>query len=116
MVEAADAAYAPSNLRFLVSCSSAFSNFVTFSAMAATNACSTSWLCCTKSCAANFPMLAGLQMNAFEEPGGFVRQVWFMPSGGQEITGWIERYEAVPERASVPPAQPTINMRSTVLL
>merc|ERR1719242_625200 len=47
-------------------------------------------------------------MKALDDPGGFVRQVWFMPSGGQDTTGNLARYEAVPESASVPPAQPTI--------
>merc|ERR1719453_1560295 len=47
-------------------------------------------------------------MKALEEPGGLVRQVLFMPSGGQETTGNVAKYEAVPDRASVPPAQPTI--------
>merc|ERR1711904_285703 len=61
-----------------------------------------------KACAANFATLAGLQMKAFEEPGGFVRQVLFIPSGGQETTGNFAKYDAVPDNASVPPAQPTI--------
>merc|ERR1711887_46032 len=93
---------------FLVSCSSACSSFVIFSAMLASNAVPTSWLCCAKSCAANLPMLDGFTMKAFDEPGGFVKQVLFMPSGGQETTGNLARYDAVPDKASVPPAHPTI--------
>merc|ERR1712048_780808 len=60
------------------------------------------------SCAANFAMLAGFTMKAFDDPGGLVRQVWFMPSGGQDTTGNFDEYDAVPDKASVPPAQPTI--------
>merc|ERR1712070_667117 len=55
-------------------------------------------------------------MKALEEPGGFVRQVLFMPSGGQETTGNFARYDAVRERASVPPAQPTIMTGREALL
>ena len=45
-------------------------------------------------------------MKELEDPGGLVRQVWFttVTSGGQETTGNTEWKEAVPERASVPPA------------
>merc|ERR1711988_375947 len=75
--------------------------------MAASRAPATSWLCWANTCAANLPMLAGFTMKALEDPGGFVRQVLFMPSGGQETTGNLERYDAVPDKASVPPAQPT---------
>merc|ERR1719428_2607987 len=47
-------------------------------------------------------------MNALDEPGGLVRQVLFIPSGGQDTTGNLAKYDAVPDNASVPPAQPTI--------
>merc|ERR1711953_1517899 len=67
-------------------------------------------------CAANFAMLFGLTMKALEEPGGLVRQVLFMPSGGQDTTGNLAEYDAVPERASVPPAQPTSMMGRADLL
>merc|ERR1719353_569145 len=46
-------------------------------------------------------------MNALDEPGGLVRHVLFMPSGGQETTGNLAEYDAVPDKASVPPAHPT---------
>merc|ERR1719420_595504 len=93
---------------FLVSCSSAFSNLVIFSAMLASSASATSLLWRANNCAANLPILAGFTMKALEDPGGLVRQVLFIPSGGQDTTGNFARYDAVPERASVPPAQPTI--------
>merc|ERR1711976_786250 len=76
--------------------------------MLASNAASTSLLCFAKSCAANLAMFAGLTINALDEPGGLVRQVLFMPSGGQDTTGNLAKYDAVPDNASVPPAQPTI--------
>merc|ERR550537_1395753 len=47
-------------------------------------------------------------MKALEDPGGFVRQVLFIPSGGQDTTGNLDKYDAVPDKASVPPAHPTI--------
>merc|ERR1712216_77441 len=75
-----------------------------------------SLLLCAKTCAANLAMFAGLQMKAFDDPGGLVRQVLFMPSGGQETTGNLAKYDAVPERASVPPAHPTIMTGRAVLL
>jgi len=55
-------------------------------------------------------------MTALEDPGGFLRQVSLGPSGGQEITGNREIKEAVPERASVPPAHPTISNGSAEVL
>merc|ERR1719487_3212545 len=91
-----------------VNCASAFSSFVIFSAMLASKASLMSLLLCAKACAANLAMLAGLTMNAFDEPGGLVRQVLFMPSGGHDTTGNLAEYDAVPDKASVPPAQPTI--------
>merc|ERR1711924_201691 len=92
---------------FLASCSSAFSSFSTFSAMLASSAAATSLSKRAKTCAANLPTLEGLTMKALEDPGGFVRQVLFKPSGGQETTGNLAKYDAVPDKASVPPAQPT---------
>merc|ERR1711975_27536 len=47
-------------------------------------------------------------MKALEDPGGFVRQGLFIPSGGQDTTGNLDKYDAVPDKASVPPAHPTI--------
>merc|ERR1712188_137749 len=76
--------------------------------MLSSSECATSLLWRENICAANLPMLAGFTMKALEDPGGFVRQVLFMPSGGQETTGNLAKYEAVPDSASVPPAQPTI--------
>merc|ERR1719230_1370595 len=67
-------------------------------------------------CAANFATLAGFTMKALDEPGGFVRQVLFIPSGGQETTGKLDKYEAVPDKASVPPAQPTSTIGCFLLL
>merc|ERR1719247_2263400 len=55
-------------------------------------------------------------MNALEDPGGFVRQVLFIPSGGQDTTGKVAKYDAVPDSASVPPAQPTIMIGLSELL
>merc|ERR1719161_1840556 len=92
---------------FPVSLASAASNLVIFSAIFASNLLETSLLRCANNWAANLPMLAGLTMKAFEDPGGFVRQVLFIPSGGQDTTGKWDKYEAVPDSASVPPAQPT---------
>merc|ERR1719262_394323 len=93
--------------RLLASCSSAFSNFTIFSAIEAVRASSISVLCLANICAANLPILAGFTMKALEDPGGFVRQVLFIPSGGQDTTGNFAKYDAVPDNASVPPAQPT---------
>merc|ERR1719440_1277225 len=76
--------------------------------MFVSNVSETSLLRQANICAANFPTLAGFTMNAFEDPGGLVRQVLFMPSGGQDTTGNVARYDAVPDNASVPPAHPTI--------
>merc|ERR1712217_613627 len=76
--------------------------------MLASNATAISLSACANNCAANFATLAGFMMKALDDPGGFVRQVWFMPSGGQDTTGNFAKYDAVPESASVPPAQPTI--------
>merc|ERR1712083_210378 len=87
-----------------------------FSRMLASRVALTSGQELAKNCAANFATLAGFIMNAFEDPGGFVKQVLFMPSGGQETTGCLERYDAVPESASVPPAQPTMSMGSFLSL
>merc|ERR1711985_210779 len=101
---------------FLESCSSAFSNFVIFSAMEASSACATSLLRCANTWAANLPILAGFTMKALEDPGGFVRQVLFIPSGGQDTTGNLAKYDAVPDNASVPPAQPTIMIGRAELL
>merc|ERR1719506_2170290 len=84
--------------------------------MLASSAVQMSLLRLAKACAANLAMLAGLTMKAFDEPGGLVRQVLFMPSGGQETTGNLARYDAVPERASVPPAHPTIITGCVALL
>merc|ERR1719183_3266697 len=75
--------------------------------MLASSAAETSSLYRANICAANFATLVGLQMKALEEPGGFVRQLLFMPSGGQDTTGNFDEYDAVPDKASVPPAQPT---------
>merc|ERR1719482_2578313 len=47
-------------------------------------------------------------MKALDDPGGFVRQVLFIPSGGHDTTGNLAKYDAVPDSVSVPPAQPTI--------
>merc|ERR1712193_264091 len=55
-------------------------------------------------------------MKALEDPGGFVRQVLFIPSGGQDTTGNLAKYDAVPDNASVPPAQPTIMIGRLELL
>merc|ERR1719265_1839137 len=60
---------------FPVNCASAFSNFVIFSTMFASSVSAISLLWRANTCAANFPMLAGFTMNAFEEPGGLVMQV-----------------------------------------
>merc|ERR1719456_1141517 len=98
---------APASMDFPVSFASADSSFVIFSAMLASKLSYTSLFLFAKACAANFATLAGLQMKAFEDPGGFVKQVLFMPSGGQETTGKLDKYDAVPDSASVPPAQPT---------
>merc|ERR1712187_799192 len=102
--------YAPQSLRFspLHKSASADSNFAIFSLIFASSAAATCSLERENICAANFATLAGFIMKAFEEPGGFVKHVLFMPSGGQETTGKFAKYEAVPDKASVPPAQPTI--------
>merc|ERR1719161_1596256 len=100
---------------FPVSLASAASNLVIFSAIFASNESEMSLLCFANNWAANLPMLAGLTMKAFEDPGGFVRQVLFIPSGGQETTGKVAKYDAVPDSASVPPAQPTIMGLSELL-
>ena len=51
--------------------------------------------------------------NELEDPGGFARQVMFKSlSGGQETTGHTEWNEAVPESASVPPAQAMMHTAS----
>merc|ERR1719440_163332 len=84
--------------------------------MFVSNASETSLLRDANICAANLPMFAGFTMNALEDPGGLVRQVLFMPSGGQETTGKVAKYEAVPDKASVPPAQPTNIMGRSDLL
>merc|ERR1719375_694484 len=84
--------------------------------MLLSNASETSLLSLANIWAANFPTFAGLQTNAFEDPGGFVKHVWFIPSGGQETTGNVAKYDAVPDRASVPPAQPTIITGRSALL
>merc|ERR1712072_223152 len=79
------------SLGLRANCSSAFSNFVTLSAMFAWRA---SAICPQEReniCAANLATFAGLIMQALEEPGGFVRQVSLMPSGGQETTGKFAR-------------------------
>merc|ERR1719188_2017303 len=101
---------------FFSSCSSACSSLRIFSAMLASSAAATCGQWFAKYCAANFATFAGLQMKAFDDPGGFVKQVWFWPSGGQETTGNLAKYEAVPESASVPPAQPTKSNGSVDLL
>merc|ERR1711907_856533 len=93
---------------FLESCWSAFSSFVIFSAMDASSASATSLLWRANACAANFAILDGFRIKALEDPGGFVRQVIFIPSGGQDTTGNLAKYDAVPDNASVPPAQPII--------
>merc|ERR1711988_914959 len=67
-------------------------------------------------CAANLPMLEGFTMKALDDPGGFVKQVLFIPSGGHDTTGNFAKYDAVPDRASVPPAQPTIMIGRLELL
>merc|ERR1711862_1067348 len=94
--------------RWLDNSASAASNFMIFSLIFISSAAATCALERENICAANFATLAGFKMKALEEPGGFVRQVLFMPSGGQETTGNFDKYDAVPDRASVPPAQPTI--------
>merc|ERR1712217_530721 len=106
------------NLRFspLHKSASAASNFVICSLIFASSAAATCSLERENICAANFATLAGFTIKALEEPGGLVRQVLFMPSGGQETTGCLERYDAVPESASVPPAQPTMSMGSFLSL
>merc|ERR1711988_880974 len=71
---------------FPVSFESAFTSFSIFSAMAASSASDTSLLDLANICAANLATLEGLQTKALEEPGGLVKQLLFMPSGGQEIT------------------------------
>merc|ERR1719223_803545 len=96
------------SFRLFLSCSSASSNFRIFPAMFSRSADLISLLERANICAANFATLAGLTMKAFDEPGGLVRQVLFMPSGGQETTGKLAKYDAVPDNASVPPAHPTI--------
>merc|ERR1712048_1171449 len=70
-----------------VNWASAFSSFVIFSAMLASSAPLISLFLQANTCAANLATLAGFTMNAFDEPGGFVRQVLFIPSGGQETIG-----------------------------
>jgi len=46
---------------------------------------------CANICAANFATFAGFRMKALDEPGGFVRQLLFMPSGGQETNGCLDK-------------------------
>jgi len=75
------------NLGRLASCSSAFSSLVIFSAMFACTASAIGLLARDIICAANFATLLGFMTYALEEPGGFVRQVSFMKSGGQLTTG-----------------------------
>merc|ERR1711976_638390 len=88
---------------FFTSSASAFSSLPILSAMLASKAAAIFASACANSCAANLATLAGFMMYAFDEPGGFVRQVWFMPSGGQDTTGNLDEYDAVPDKASVPP-------------
>merc|ERR1712146_585716 len=76
--------------------------------MLASSASLMSLLLCANTCAANLAILEGFTMKALDEPGGFVKQVLFIPSGGHDTTGNFAKYDAVPDNASVPPAQPTI--------
>merc|ERR1719412_2055625 len=101
---------------YAFSLASAASNLVIFSSIFFSIASRIVTFDIDKIWAANRAAFAGLQMKALELPGGFVRQVLFMPSGGQLTTGHTAWYDAVPLRASVPPAHPMRTNGSAELL
>ena len=67
--------------------------------------------------AANLAALSGLSISAFELPGGFfMHDSYSSLLGGQLMTGLAEWNDAMPDRASVPPATAMIRTGSMLKL